>query len=278
MRERIPALDAARGISALVVLAVHVWTVILQPTMPTWTVDLAKLAGVYAVGVFFALSGHAIGGSIRNRFEWKAYAMARFKRIYPPLLGSIPVCLACWAIVHMLGLPGSVEPLLGTEREWVQIRPTDIPRALLMANGMLEINGPLWSLYIECQIYLVAMLVAMRRPWSVAIAIAFSAVMALRSDKFLLYGAVWLAAALASRITITKAPLPDWITRPADYSYSLYITHFPVLLVCASVAQLYPDARNGIALAAMLALPAFAAAFAAVFERWHVKRVDFALT
>lgn len=117
------------------------------------------------------MSGNLITNSIlhtvrRNgRFDAVKYAVSRVVRIYPPLLGTIMFCMVVWLIVRELELPGVAKPygLLGDLyriRETFTLSMGEVVRVLTMRGGLLEIDGPLWSLYIEFQVYMVAMAVA----------------------------------------------------------------------------------------------------------------------
>jgi peptidoglycan/LPS O-acetylase OafA/YrhL len=258
--------DALRGWAALVVLAAHVYQVFLLPQLGDGLVAIVGTFAKHAVLLFFLLSGYLITQSIKanirknGRFDHAEYVVHRIARIYPPLIGSIAVVLACWA----LAAGGRLV-----------VTPMDVPNVLLMRNGMVEANEPLWSLYIEFTIYFVAMFAAMGRGWLLAALLFFLYGMRV-NENFAFYAAAWcfgsvaalgllnnrIAAALGGAtlvlvvlldprgLLVDEAALSvlaqlgaclcyvalfTWNFRPiwsssGAFSYSLYIIHFPLLL------------------------------------------------
>lgn len=68
-----------------------------------------------------------------------------------------------------------------------------------MQNGMLDADGPLWSLYVEFHLYVVALFVALvmtasgtlKRTAAAALSIALVGWLIYKNDQFLFYLAVW---------------------------------------------------------------------------------------
>lgn len=131
-----PKYDALRGLAALWVLAAHTDQLLLG--------ERFKLSGHYAVLVFFLLSGFLVTQSIQSNirahgaFAASSYLVSRCARIYPPLIGSI-------ALVWLLDLVGT-----GLR---VKVASYDATHALHLIYGLANANVPLWTLYIEVQLY-----------------------------------------------------------------------------------------------------------------------------
>lgn len=164
-----PKFELLRGIAAIIVLIVHAiqlyWFRLIGSSN-----EIALISGLFgrhAVLLFFLLSGYLITLSIltniiRNqRFDWTEYAAARIARIYPPLIGAIILVVIAWFVIRVFHLPGYTHYGIATDkyiaRERFDISWRDVKRTLLMANGFLQANGPLWSLYIEWHLYVIAM-------------------------------------------------------------------------------------------------------------------------
>lgn len=298
-------LASVRGAAALVVLGAHVVQIhFLRFTgLGTPLHRISSIASEYAVVVFFILSGYLIAHTleanlVRNgRLKLSAYAAARFARLYPPLLYALGISLMVFCVLEVLALPGRNGPLslpsdVYAAREIVHLRLSELGGALIMTQGMLEINGPLWSLYMEAKLYVLyacALAFASGRR-SLPIAIVFLAVawLGLRYNPgFAGYAAVWLTGALGYYIwnkcdrrrnrlllcggmiafivmqegmratqdggmpwiivrDVAIAMAIAWLLfrlrlglpmshRLVDCSYSLYATHFPILLLAQSL-------------------------------------------
>ena len=205
--------DALRGIAALVVLVSHVvelyWVRLLGVDAPV--ARIAAAAGRHAVLVFFLLSGYlvtlSILGNVRRNgtFSPREYLAARIARIHPPLLGALAVMAVVWLVIHLGRLPGSASYGLPGDlfvmRPNYAIQPSRVVTALLMLGGLTGPNPPLWSLYFEFQLYVLALLAALaltRR--GVRIACAFGALLGAialseHNRSFVFFALVWLAGA-----------------------------------------------------------------------------------
>lgn len=333
-----------RGVAALAVLIPHAIATYVErligPEHP-----VAQIGGAlarHAVLVFFLLSGYLITRSIvanvqRNgRLDVAEYLTARIVRIYPPLIGTIGLVLVAWALIHGFRLPGSdrygVAGDVYAVREAFTVRAMDAPNALLMRNGMLDADGPLWTLYIEFHLYLIAMFAAMggsgkRLVWPI-VAVALLAYWTAQDASFAFFAAVWalgaavalarphigtwsrlvaIGAAVALGVALVLAPAvfvaepasrwvgyavqlgaclvyvqliflesrlgadpPVWLVRTGDFSYSLYVIHFPVLLLILSLTQAWMGSSMpralGVAGGAVLVAAGTAYLFARFFE------------
>lgn len=318
---RFEYLGAVRGIAASVVFVAHVIQIFWLRSwgVGSWPHTVSSEASYYAVVVFFVLSGFLITHSIEanssrhGKLSLADFFSARFARLYPPFLFALILSIIVFGILEAFALPGRSGPLAFpgdgyAAREIIHLPVRELLPALLMRNGMLEINGPLWSLYMEAKLYILfacgyALLQRGRSPLAVvALAIAFfgTLLVALRyNPDFLRYAAIWLLGSVSyyvcmqgkrgtqclafgcGLILVAAIPLLDlmapyfdvpilrgigravWIDvaiaaaiawflfgiRPrlgvgygmAEYSYSLYALHFPVLLLFQA---LYVGAGN----------------------------------
>jgi peptidoglycan/LPS O-acetylase OafA/YrhL len=300
-------LAGVRGMAAIVVLISHVVQVhFLRFTgLETPLHRTSSVISEYAVVVFFILSGYLIAHTLemnikRNgRLRLDLYAAARIARLAPPFLYAIGLSLLVFLVMDYYALPGRSAPMrlpgdLYAARDIIHLSFDEIKQALLMRQGMLEVNGPLWSLYIEAKLY-VLFAVALAAIDSgrgftskLLLAVVFYYVGELGvalNPSFAHYAAVWLTGALAyyalqdvldpkkkkmlfcgSLIAIfvleetlridalpwdtardlVIAAVIAWLLFKrrmhvpvakslAECSYSLYVTHFPVLLLAQSL-------------------------------------------
>jgi len=297
-------LSGVRGIAALIVLLSHVVQIhflrfVGLDTPLHW---VSSTASEYAVIVFFILSGylitHSIEANIRRngRLHLREYFAARVARLYPPFLLAIAISASIYIAMSIYNLPGRGSPLslpgdLYAARDIVHLGRSEVLYALLMLRGLLEINGPLWSLYIEAKLYVLAacalgVLTGHRRPFLLIVVILVVIWYGIRHNPgFGIYAAIWIVGGLGYYLwndqgrvlspyrqllfggtllvivclevwsSHAKA-LPIWLPvwkvlsslliasllfrahvrwpkaqRLADCSYSLYVTHFPILLL-----------------------------------------------
>jgi len=271
-------LDAVRGISALVVVCDHIsstfyWRLVGHDSL---LATVATIAGRHAVILFFLLSGHLITKSIASNtrhggFSASDYAAARIARIYPPLIGAIAVCGIVWAIIHGLQLPGSIvyglpHDLYRDPDSYV-MTGTDVLGAISMRGGLTDADAPLWSLFIEVHIYVLAMAVASfwQRKWLVRVACIIAGLAAV----FLLrYQAFWIAMWVIGASTVfLKAPR----------RYAIIIAAFAAICVAIGVAKWGPsELGSNTAHGYMLQLSCavlYAVGLFYVFPKLHYPRV-----
>lgn len=300
-------LAGVRGLAAAIVLMSHLVQIHFLRFIGLGTPlhQISSLASEYAVVVFFILSGYLIAHTLERNIERNGrlrldvFAAARFARLYPPLLFAVGVSLAVFLVMDVFGLPGRGGPLslpgdLYATREIVHVRVAEIGGALAMLQGMLEINGPLWSLYMEAKLYVLyacalALVTGRRSPLLAAVFVAVAWSGLKYNPGFAGYAAVWLTGSLAYYVwndsgragrrnrfvlcaglifaiiaaegwramwdgglswivarDVLVAAAIAWMLfrlrirvpvskRLADCSYSLYATHFPVLLLAQSL-------------------------------------------
>ena len=342
--------DMLRGVASIAVLLPHVTATFLYRFLGAQH-PLAQACGTlahHAVLVFFLLSGYLITSSIvtnlrRNgSFDVSEYITARVTRIYPPLIGAILVVVLASAIIQGLALPGAqhygIPGDLYAVRDKFVVTAMDVPRVLLMQNGMLDADGPLWSLNIEFHLYIAALFVTLsvrgsstpKRVAAGLLAVALSGWWIHTDSQFAFYLAIWSLGALLSiwgaeierfklayaglawaglavhLVLLFSAPallsseeqniwvalglqfvaclsyayaffISDWGKQPplllkktGDFSYSLYVIHFPLLLLILSATQDFMGSSIwrscAVAATATVAAITISSAFAAFFE------------
>lgn len=168
----IKRLDSFRGLAAIAVLLDHLCATFIMPFFGnTGALNIAmNLLGGWAVIIFFILSGYLITYSIlyntstNGCFRWTDYLISRIARIYPPLICSLVLCAIIFLIAKSFNLHGMQGFRLPSDlyviRDKFEFSFKEIFTSLLMRGGMLDLNGPLWSLYVEVKTYLLAMFVA----------------------------------------------------------------------------------------------------------------------
>lgn len=299
-------LAGIRGVAAAVVLLSHIVQLhfLRFIGLNTPLHQISSITSEYAVVVFFILSGylitHTLEANIKcnGKLRFDTFLAARIARLYPPFLYAIGVSIIVFLAMDIFGLPGRRGPLsrpddLYSAREIINLSLGKIKQALFMLQGMLEINGPLWSLYIEAKLYvLFALALALvtgggiaRKLICVVVFYYVSKAGLKLNSGFAAYTAIWLIGALAYYVwnerigwnrvlmcaalivaaeawVVLKDGLLLWMVarevliailvawllfklrvrvpgsagqRLADCSYSLYITHFPVILLVQSL-------------------------------------------
>lgn len=288
------------------VFGAHLSQVFLWPLLSrgSWVEYLSGSVARGAVLAFFILSGLLITRSIvanvrRNGyFDPIDYLASRIARIYPPFLLALALTVGIVAVVETLNLPGASSPLGLLRPSGLTYEYSELWKSALLYNGMISANGPLWSLYIEVNLYLVAMgvaLIACGRSFNSRVLgiLVFAAAIHLGRDHlgYWFFGLIWVFGAalnipqikrpavfaavgiVATTATLLVQPfepesyldgsrfalviqvlcclvfaagylLPSWserkwprfLTRSADYSYTLYVTHFPIFAFGLSLA------------------------------------------
>ena len=154
-----------RGLAALYVVIYHstngTWS---DRLLPHWCQVAHKLMawGHFAVAVFIVLSGYCLmlpvvrsaDGQLRGGFF--TYIKRRARRILPPYYASIGICLIFIAVVPALRHPNGID----WDNAMPAFRPDVLISHLLLVHNLnqdwiFRINGPLWSVATEWQIYFV---------------------------------------------------------------------------------------------------------------------------
>lgn len=150
-----PFIEGIRGLTALYVVIHHIWLRLVTTdkldNLPT-VFHLFKF-GHAAVAIFIVLSGFCLMLPVIQQAEWTlppAFFLRRARRILPAY-GA--------ALLLSLLLCGGF-PVLTPEHSWTG--ESLVSHLLLLQNWTawpLTINGPLWSVALECQIYVLFALV-----------------------------------------------------------------------------------------------------------------------
>lgn len=325
---RFEHLAAIRGIAAFVVLLAHIVQIFWLRFwgLQSWQHIVSSAASQYAVMTFFVLSGfliaHSVESNIRRNgvLKLSEFFAARFARLYPPFLFAIVLSVAIYMCLEFFSLPGRVGAMrlvgdLYAARDIIHLPAKEVLTALPMGYGMLEINGPLWSLYMEAKLYVLFAGIYFfwvgRRSFIVGGVLLGVAYAGLRlNPEFARYSAVWLTGCcayylwetkgvtkqrsklvlcfaltllivmmdLASPVVMAQAAVPDthaiwvdvviacviaWVLfrlklrltvgeQLANYSYTLYATHFPILLLFQSI--LISSGNTSLSMAVMFSL------------------------
>lgn len=142
--------DWLRGLAALLVLAHHLFALHDWSAHPALA-GLAAIAAWFWLGVpiFFVLSGRCIGEAWLRGGSCGRFALRRMKRIYPPYLASLLVCLGVILIHKLTTGVNDIAPLPRT--------PASVLATLTLATAPATIvptvNWVYWSLSYEVVFY-----------------------------------------------------------------------------------------------------------------------------
>jgi peptidoglycan/LPS O-acetylase OafA/YrhL len=204
-------LTSLRGIAAVTVLIAHIVQIywLRYEEFPHLIQVALSISSTFAVKVFFVLSGFLIAHSVEenlNRnsgsFDFKGYFAARVARIYPPFLYSLVVSIVVFTILYALNMPGTSSPMrfsgdIYSARDYISLSGKELVLSLIMLQGLLDINGPLWSLYIEVKLYFIFVFVYLffngKNKLFFAALFLFLTFLSLKyNPEFLRYSVIWI--------------------------------------------------------------------------------------
>jgi peptidoglycan/LPS O-acetylase OafA/YrhL len=163
---------------------------------------------------------------LSGRSLYASFAVRRICRIYP-------LAISCVIVVVLFRIP----PTTWSAYEWAGW-PAILSNVFLTQNltQSLSVNGVLWSLPFEIQMYAILPLLF---GW------------ALRFPRLRAMYALWLVAVpiAASEYVVRSASSTSFLV--ARYSYGVYICHMPILWLCFVKFQVGP-ALVGLVLAILL--------------------------
>ncbi len=211
-RERLHFLDGIRGLAALYVLLFHSLTISVPQEGQALSAPMRALRevfghGHFAVAVFIVLSGFSLmlplarHSSEELRRGFRPYLWRRCRRVMPPYYAALVLSIV--AIIASDVLPG-------VEREPDALSTGSVLSHLFLvhnleADWVFRINGPMWSVATEFQIYFLFPLVLLplwRRAgpgptialaWLTALAIHFG----LPADQNFSWAAPWFVGSFA---------------------------------------------------------------------------------
>ncbi len=156
-----PHVEGLRGLSALYVFLFHMRETAIDNPVFAWLVHATPFLafGHYAVSIFIVISGYCLAEPLAAQperpFDLRAFARRRVRRIYPAYFGTLIVSALLfyyWSV-----------PLYHGVAPFSYLALALVTHALLIHNlihGTSEyLNGPLWSVGLEAQIYVVFALV-----------------------------------------------------------------------------------------------------------------------
>jgi peptidoglycan/LPS O-acetylase OafA/YrhL len=193
IRQHLPFLDGTRALAAFLVVFHHVWLQswpynLYPDAKPTGMIELMTgwLAfGKVAVTSFIVISGFCLMMPVifsSRSFSARHFFLRRARRILPPYYAAllITLLLDVFVLRHHSGTiyDGSF-PLT-----WIGV----LSHFALLQNftrNPYEISGALWSIAVECQIYLLfPLLVKLYRAFGVLPLLAFTSFVAFSSSVF----------------------------------------------------------------------------------------------
>ena len=238
----IDSLDNWRGLLSLVVCFAHITQITCTKELHqnNWMSIWGPLAHA-SVLLFFFISGYVIFYSLERRInseeklikQISSYFIARFNRIYPPLLGSIFIIYLFKFIIkfYLRDLP--IEFTFSIK---------DVASYLLMFKVSLgKINAPLWSLIIEWWFYyLVFFLYFMFRKSIVYKTISILSILIILNfllnklnSEISIYFLIWLLGGVFQRYNLFSRKLLFIILSSCSIIYiifykNFYLSNFPI--------------------------------------------------
>jgi len=160
-RPQFDFIDGLRALCALYIVLHH--DLQSSGVQSPWIFPLTY--GFEVVVVFITISGFCLGLPLARRGQWELNAgqfyWRRIRRILPPYYAAVAIGLL---IVAGFALHGAAQDYLGVPFAWPMVWSHLALVQNWMPDQMMTLDGPLWSIAVECQIYLFfPLLVLLRR-------------------------------------------------------------------------------------------------------------------
>ncbi len=219
---RLPFLEGLRGVAALYVVLGHICSMAdpsqltgVRSHSPTWLRSVMSIFayGHLAVAAFIVLSGFCLelslfgsgDGKIAN---YRKFFFRRARRILPPYYACLffSVFVVWWLTRHQRGMPFDLYLPLNRENFLAHVFLIHN----LSLDWMYKINGVLWSIAIEVQLYVLFPLLVLSLNW---------------------FGRRWFIVLTTALAALAIATVPN-----ASKLYPWYLTLFAVGMVSAHFA------------------------------------------
>ena len=166
VERRLPSLDGWRGVAILLVFVRHYIPTTHAHSLWIRALTGTAVAGWIGVDLFFVLSGFLITGILLDtrghKHYFRNFYARRTLRIFPLYYGVLFGALALTPLLHLQWRAGDASHFLYVDNIVVQFHP-----GLITVRPWLDL-GPMWSLAVEEQFYLlwpaVLLLIADRKP------------------------------------------------------------------------------------------------------------------
>jgi peptidoglycan/LPS O-acetylase OafA/YrhL len=153
-----PHVEGLRGVAALYVFLFHVWQTAVQhgagPLTAWYAATPFMQYGHFAVAIFIVISGYCLALPVAARpglaFSVKAFFIARARRLMPAYIAVVLLSVPVWSLAVVIA--------------GRHLNTTNLVVAALMHIALIHnlffatteyLNGPLWSIALESQIYVV---------------------------------------------------------------------------------------------------------------------------
>ncbi|MDQ6926164.1 MAG: acyltransferase, partial [Candidatus Eremiobacteraeota bacterium] len=153
-----PHVEGLRGVAALYVFVFHIWQLAVQHAggpLTAWYAATPFLQyGHFAVAIFIVISGYCLALPVAARpglaFSVRSFFAARARRLLPAYLAVVLLSVPVWSLAVVLR---------GGQLNAVHIAIAALMHIALIHNLFYAtteyLNGPLWSIGLESQIYVV---------------------------------------------------------------------------------------------------------------------------
>lgn len=241
---RLRSIDALRGVAALAVLVSHIhfsWSATaaresaLEPAAEFTPEAIAILSyGRFGVGLFLLISGfciHMVWARAAGPpgIDFVRFWRRRLVRLYPPYAATIAATLA-GLFVLFGAIGGARGPEAFGYASWDQLA-VDVGSTFLLLQNVTDAsprlgNGPLWTLALEEQLYLMyfaLLALRWRFGWGATLAVVITSTLLWRTLPFVLTGVPllwyefgparwldWALGALAVEAYLGRVRLPAW--------------------------------------------------------------------